>query len=102
MKKTRFTETQIVAILRELDADVPLAGLARKHGVHANTIRLWRDKYGGMETSDLAKLRQVQDENRRKDRIIARMALEIHAMKELVEKNAWGPCIIDRVTPKVR
>jgi predicted class III extradiol MEMO1 family dioxygenase len=45
-----------------------------------------------METSDLAKLRQLQDENRRKDRIIVRMALEIDAMKELVEKNAWGPC----------
>ena len=91
MKKTRFTEAQIVAILRELDAGVPVAELSRKHGVHANTIRLWRDKYGGMETSDLAKLRQLQDENRRKDRIIARMALEIDAMKELVEKNAWGP-----------
>lgn len=87
MKKTRFTEAQIVAILRELDVGIPAAELARKHGIHANTIRLWRDKYGG----DLAKLRQLQDENRRKDRIIARMALEIDAMKELVEKNAWGP-----------
>jgi putative transposase len=91
VKKTRFTKTQIVAILKELDAGVPAAELGRKHGIHANTIRLWRDKYGGMETSDLAKLRQLQDENRRKDRIIARMALEIDAMKELVEKNAWGP-----------
>lgn len=91
MKKTRFTEAQIIAILRELDAGVPVAELARKHGVHANTIRLWRDKYGGMEISDLAKLRQLQDENRRKDRIIARMALEIDAMKELVEKKRLGP-----------
>jgi putative transposase len=91
VKKTRFTEAQIVAILKELDAGVPAAELARKHGIHANTIRLWRDKYGGMETSDLARLRQLRDENRRKDRIIARMALEIDAMKELVEKNAWGP-----------
>ena len=56
-----------------------------------NTIRLWRDKYGGMETSDLMKLRQLEDDSRRKDRIIARMALEIDAMKELVEKNGWGP-----------
>ncbi|MGA7284238.1 MAG: transposase [Candidatus Cybelea sp.] len=90
MKKTRFTEAQIVAILKELDAGAPAAELARKHGIHANTIRLWRDKHGGMETSDLAKLRQLQDENRRKDRIIARMALEIDAMKELVEKRL-GP-----------
>lgn len=91
MKKTRFTEAQIVAVLREVDAGVPVTELARKHGVHANTIRLWRDKYAGMETSDLARLRQLEDENRRKDRIIARMALEVDAMKELVEKNGWGP-----------
>jgi putative transposase len=91
VKKTRFTEAQIVAILQELDAGVAATELARKHGIHANTIRLWRDKYGGMETSDLVKLRQLEDDNRRKDRIIARMALEIDAMKELVEKNAWGP-----------
>lgn len=91
MKKTGFTDAQIIAILKELDAGVPAAELARKHGIHVNTIRLWREKCGGMETSDLAKLRQLQDENRRKDRIIARMALEIDAMKELVEKNAWGP-----------
>jgi putative transposase len=91
VKKTRFTEAQIVAILRELDAGTSAIELGRKHGIHANTIRLWRDKYGGMETSDLMKLRQLEDDSRRKDRIIARMALEIDAMKELVEKNGWGP-----------
>lgn len=91
MKKTRFTEPQIVSILKELDAGTPATQLARKHGIHPNTIRLWRDKYGGMETSDLARLKQLEDDNRRKDRIIARMALEVDAMKELVEKNGWGP-----------
>jgi putative transposase len=91
VKKTRFTEAQIVAILKELDGGVPATQLARKHGIHPNTIRLWRDKYGGMETSDLARLKQLEDDNRRKDRIIARMALEVDAMKELVEKNGWGP-----------
>jgi putative transposase len=60
VKKTRFTEAQTVAIRGELDAGVPVAELAREHGVHANTIRLWRDKYGGMETSDLAKLRNCK------------------------------------------
>ena len=91
MRKTRFTEAQIVAILRELDAGTSAIELRRKHGIHANTIRLWRDKCGGMGTSDLMKLRQLEDDSRRKDRIIARMALEIDAMKELVEKNGWGP-----------
>jgi putative transposase len=60
VKKSRFTEAQIVAILKELDAGVAAAELARKHGIHANTIRLWRDKYGGMETSDLVRLRQLE------------------------------------------
>ncbi len=91
MKKSRFTEAQIVSILKELDAGVPATELGRRHGIHANTIRLWRDRYGGMETSDLARLRQLEEDNRRKDRIIARMALEVDAMKELVEKNGWGP-----------
>jgi len=91
VKKSRFTEAQIVSILKELDAGVPATELGRRHGIHANTIRLWRDRYGGMETSDLARLRQLEEDNRRKDRIIARMALEVDAMKELVEKNGWSP-----------
>ena len=51
VKKTRFTEAQIVGILKELDGGTPATELARKHGIHANTIRLWRDKYAGMESA---------------------------------------------------
>lgn len=91
MKKSRFTEAQIVAILKELDAGVPATELGRRHGIHANTIRLWKDKYAGLETSDLVRLKQLEEESRRKDRIIARQALELDAMKELVEKNGWSP-----------
>jgi hypothetical protein len=64
---------------------------SESHGIHANTIRLWKDRYGGLDTSCLVRLKQLEDENRRKDRIIARLALEVDAMKELVEKNGWGP-----------
>jgi len=52
---TRFTEAQIVGILKELDAGTAASELGRRHGIHANTIRFWRDKYGGLETSDLAR-----------------------------------------------
>ena len=91
MKKSRFTEAQIVAILKELDGGTPATELARRHGIHANTIRLWRDKYAGMETSDLARLKQLEAENAQMRRIIARQTLEIDVVKELIEKNGWGP-----------
>ena len=90
MRKSRFTESQIVSILKELDAGTPAAELARKHGIHANTIRLWRDRYAGLEASDLVRLKQLEDEGHRKDRVIARLTLEVDAMKDLVEKNGWG------------
>ena len=77
--------------MKQLDAGTPATELARKHGIHANTIRLWRDKYGGMETSDLARLKQLEVENTQMRRIIARQALEIDAVKDLIEKNGWSP-----------
>ena len=90
MKKGRFSEAQIVAVLKELDAGTTATELGRRHGIHANTIRLWRDKYAGLETSDLARLKQLEDESRRKDRIIARLTMEVDAVRELISKNGWG------------
>jgi len=90
VKKSRFTEQQIVGILKEWDAGAAVAELARKHGLHANTLRLWRSKYGGLEASDLVKPKQLEEESGRMRRIIATQALEIDAMKELISKNRWG------------
>lgn len=91
MRKSRFTDAQIVGILKELDAGTAATELARRHGIHANTIRHWKDRYGGLETNDFVRLKHLEEESRRKDRIIARLSLEVDAMKELVEKNGWGP-----------
>jgi len=91
MRKSRFSEAQIVAILGELDAGRPVLELARKHGVHANTLRAWRSKYGGLSVSELARLKELESENSQMERIIARQALEIRAMSELIRKNGWGP-----------
>jgi putative transposase len=91
VKKSKFTEAQIVAALKELDAGTPATTLARKLGVHANTVRAWRDKYAGLETSDLVRLKQLEIENSQMRRIIARKELELDAVRDLIENNGWGP-----------
>jgi putative transposase len=83
VKKTRFTEAQIFGILKELDSGSPATELARKHGIHANTIRLWRDKYAGMQTSDLVRMKQLEAENAQMRRIIARTGRDLMRYEEL-------------------
>ena len=90
MRKSRFTEAQIVGIVREYDAGASVSELARRHGIHANTIRLWKSKYSGMEVADVVRLKQLEAENAQMQRIIARQTIKIDAMDELIRKNGWG------------
>ncbi|HET6276008.1 MAG TPA: transposase [Candidatus Cybelea sp.] len=90
MRKSRFTEAQIVDIVREYDAGVSPKELARKHGIHINTIRLWKSKYAGMDVSDVVRLKQLEGENTQMHRIIAKLTLKVDAMDELIRKNGWG------------
>jgi len=90
MRKSRFTEAQIVDIVREYDAGVSPKELARKHGIHINTIRLWKSKYAGMDVSDVVRLKQLEAENSQMHRIIAKLTLKVDAMDELIRKNGWG------------
>jgi putative transposase len=76
MRKSRFTETQIVSILKEHDAGATFVELGRRHGVHPNTVAAWKSKYGGMESSELARARGLEDENGWMKRIIANLTLE--------------------------
>ena len=87
MRKSRFTETQIVAILKDQDAGVPTAELARGHGVHPNTLRTWRARYGGMESSDIARLKQLEEDNLRLRRIVSDLTLDLDAVKNVLAKN---------------
>jgi putative transposase len=91
MRKSRFTESQIVSILHELDAGATAKELGRRHGVHPNTITAWRTKYHGMEASDVVHLRQLEDENARLKRVVANLTLENDAIKDLLSKNFPGP-----------
>ena len=87
MRKSRFSEEQIIAILKELDAGVPGTDLARRHGVNKNTIYNWKKKYGGLEASDAKRLRQLEDENRRLKKIVADQALDLTALRDVLGKK---------------
>ncbi len=84
-KGKRYTEDEILKVLKEIDGGASIASVGRAHGVTDQTIYRWREKYGGMESSELKELRSLQAENQRLKRIVARQALEIDAYKEVAE-----------------
>lgn len=87
MKKTRFTETQIISVLNELEAGVSASDLGRKHGVSDATIYNWRTKFGGMIESDLRRLRQLEEENSRLKHMYAELSIDHRILKDIVEKK---------------
>ena len=87
MKKTRFTETQIIAILKEADSGVLVKDICRKHGISDATYYNWKSKYGGMSASDLKRLKEMEKELSQLKRMYADMALENRALKDLIEKK---------------
>ena len=87
MKGSRFSETQIIAILKETEAGMLVKDVCRKHGISEATYYKWKSKYGGMAASDLKRMKEMEAELSRLKRMYADMALENHALKDLIEKK---------------
>lgn len=87
MKRSRFSETQIVSILKEADAGAKVKDLCRKHGISDATYYNWKSKYGGMEASDLKRMKELEGELSQYKRMYAELARENDAMRTLIEKK---------------
>ena len=87
MKRSRFTEEQIVAILREQEAGVATAEVCRRHGVSSATFYKWKAKYGGLDVSEAKRLKALEDENAKLKRLLADAMLDNAGLKELIAKK---------------
>ncbi len=87
MKKSRFTEEQIIRALQQLDGGIAARDVARDLGVNVQTLYRWRRKFGGMDVSDARRLRQLEDENRRLKRLVAELTLDKQALQDIASRK---------------
>jgi len=87
MRPSRFTETQIIGILKEAEVGRPVADVCRQHGISHSTLYHWKAKYGGLEGSEARRLKQLEDENRRLKHLVADLTLDNQALRAVLAKN---------------
>lgn len=87
MKKSRYSENQIIQILKEAEAGKKTPDLCREYGISATTFNNWKAKYGGMKSSDVKRLRELEEENRRLKKMFAELSLDHQILKEVIEKK---------------
>ena len=87
MKKSRFSDSQIMAILKQAEAGTPVPELCREHGMSSATFYKWRGKYGGMDASLMARLKELEDENRRLKKMYAEERLKAEIVQEALQKK---------------
>lgn len=87
MRKSRFSEEQIINILKEKEAGAKLADLCRRHGISEQTVHRWKAKFGGMEVNDARRLKQLEEENRRLKHLVADLTLDNQALKAITAKK---------------
>ena len=90
MKKSRFTEEQIIGILKQHEAGRKMNELAREHGISEATLYTWKSKYSGLEVSEAQRLKGLEDENRRLKHLVADLSLDKEALKAVIRKNGWS------------
>lgn len=87
MRKSRFTESQIVAVLKQVEGGRTVKDVCREHGISENTYYNWKSKYGGMEVSDIRKMKELIEENRQLKQMYADLSLENRVLKDAIEKK---------------
>jgi len=87
MRKSRFTDSQILAVLKQAENGVPVPELCREHGISSATFYKWRSRFGGMDASMMARLKELEDENRRLKKMYAEERLKAEILKEAIEKK---------------